>query len=107
MPATITVAPVPTRTTARFVETNGIGAIEGVFVLVGVNAEVVVLVGVNDVEAEFEGVPEQEPAKIGAIEKGAGVTPRKTVFAGAVARTVAMSLSVLYKYSFIAEVRYN
>ena len=63
----------------------------------------------DDVEVLVgDAVPvEQEPAKTGAIEKGADVTPRNTVFAGAVARTVATSLSILYEYSVVAEVRYN
>ena len=79
--------PSPTRTTARFAEEKGEGAREGV--------------------GELEGVAEHDPSNTGATEYGAEVTPRNTVFTGAVARTVLTSEPVLYAYSLVGEVRYS
>ena len=52
---------------------------------------------VADGEDVPAGVLVQEPTNTGGVEYGAGVTPRKTVLAGAVARVVAKSPTVLYE----------
>ena len=59
IPATIGVEVTPTRTTARFDETKNDVAGDGV--------------------TEGVGVVAHTPVNVGAIEKGAGVTPRNTV----------------------------
>ena len=48
-----------------------------------------------------------DPTNSGKSEYGAGVTPRNTVLAGAVASTVFVLVTVLYEYSFVGDVRYS
>ena len=62
---------------------------------------------VGELEAVIEPEHDESPGNSGKAEYGAGVTPRNTVLDGAVARTVATSLAMLYEYSVVAEVRYN
>ena len=86
--------PEPTRTTAKL---NALNVGDGVVVEVndGVCEEVCVCEDVCD--EVVDGVLLQDPTKTGAAEKGAAVTPRKTVFAGADASVVLVSAAVLYE----------
>ena len=71
---------------------------DGVWVVEGVVLDdgVVVPVGV-----------EEHDAYTGATEYGAAVTPRNTVLVGAVASTDFVSVTVLYEYSVVGDVRYS
>ena len=81
-----------------------VGVFEGVAVPDAENEDVGVLVAAAEVVGV--GVDEHDDHTY-TEEYGALVTPRNTVFEGAVASVAATSLTVLYEYSVVGEVAYS